>query len=873
MIQKLLLVTIALIGININSYSQTAMPAIVDNDECITAMEMVAGQNDDFGKVSAVGTLNGATASAEINECAGSADDDVWFRFVAQSTTNYLHIGIPAQSNVTFNHAVYSGSCGSLTLLTCGLLSSNASTFVVGETYYIRVWSTLAAAQTINFTFSVVPPLPPMAVSTNQFTVPQLVTDVFANTTCLNISNISSSTGTNFGSLNGIGSFTNTNPTFPMSSGIVLVNGAAANVPGPNTSVLGTNPSNWNSNDVDLNNIAPSSGSLSNLTKLEFDFSSPLETINFNFVYAAEEYGQYQCAFTDYFVFILTDLVTGTKTNLGVVPGTNIPVTTTNVRDGAYSPSCQSVNPQYFDRYFTGNDNYAAATNFNGHTVLMTASSPITPNHPYHLKLAIADYGDATFDSAIFLQAGSFAAGVPECGDSIQLFAFVDANANGVKDNGEMPFNYGSFNYQQNNAGEITAIVSPSGFFNFYDSNPANTYDFNYAIDSEYASYYALSAVNFNDLNIPVGSGTQTLYFPITLTQGYNDVSVTIIPLGQPVAGFEYTNKIIYRNQGVTATSGTINFTKDPVLNIVSIGQPGTVTTPEGFSYDFTDLQPNESRSFNVVLNVPPIPTVALGDMVTNTATITAPANDFDLDNNSFENTQIIVGSYDPNDKMEAHGEKINFNEFAQDDYLTYTIRFQNTGTANAINIYIEDILDAQFDASSIRMISASHSYVMERVANKVFWKFNNIQLPSELLNEALSHGYITFKIKLHPGFEIGDLVPNYAFIFFDFNPAIVTNTFTTEFVIPLSTPEFSQENIALYPNPANTMVQVTIQNTEETIESIVLFDMLGKEIKKVNAISAQHTAIDVSGIAKGIYLVEISTKNNFRQVKKLVIE
>jgi hypothetical protein len=43
-----------------------------------------------------------------------------------------------------------------------------------------------------------------------------------------------------------------------------------------------------------------------------------------------------------------------------------------------------------------------------GNTVRMTASSEVVPCRPYRIKLAIGDYSDTGFDSAVFIEAGSF---------------------------------------------------------------------------------------------------------------------------------------------------------------------------------------------------------------------------------------------------------------------------------------------------------------------------------------------------------------------------------------------------------------------------------------------------------------------------------
>jgi len=716
----------------------------------------------------------------------------------------------------------------------------------------------------------------PLVTNTTTYTPEQLINNVLVNNPCITISNVTSSTGTNFGSTNGIGYFTNTNPTFPLASGIVLSTGNVDNIPGPNTSTLNDGISAW-TGDTQLENIisaATGTAMISkNATKLEFDFTSLNEFMSFNFLFASEEYGAFQCTFADAFAFLLTDLETGVTTNLAVVPGTTTPISVVTIRDTANNTSCASVNPDFFDTYFSGASNYSSATNFNGQTVEMTASSTIIPNHPYHIKLVVADRSDNAYDSAVFIKAGSFTSGPPECADKINLVAFVDSNNNGTQDSGEANFSYGSFVIQQNNTGPISNINSPFGTYTVYDANSSNTYDFSFSLDSEYATYYSAGTTSFNDVNIALGSGTQTLYFPITLVNGYNDVTVSIVPVSAQRPGFTYTNKIVYRNLGVTATSGTISFTKDPNITITSVSQSGIVSNANGFTYDFTNLTPYETRFINVTMSVPAIPVVNINDVLTNNVNISAPSGDINLSNNAFSNAQIVVASYDPNDKMESHGDKIQFNQFSADDYLYYTIRFQNEGTANAIDVRIEDLLDSKIDETSIRMISASHNYLMHRVNNQIIWKFDYINLPPALSNEELSKGYVFFKVKLKPGFAIGDIIPNTAEIYFDTNPAIITNTFNTEFVTALSTLGFESGNFVVFPNPASNFVQINLQNNSQSINSVVIYDVLGKEVKSISNIDSNQVQVNTSNLSSGIYMIEVTTDNGLKQVKKLVIK
>ena len=753
---------------------------------------------------------------------------------------------------------------------------ANGLTFQTTYVVYIRsvcIFNTSSNWSNV-VSFTTLPASPYINTNTTQYNAEELVTNILVNNPCIGITNVTSSTGTNFGSVNGIGYFTNTNPSFPLSSGIILSSGDAMNAHGPNTSTLGDGTTAW-LGDTDLEAIilAATGQNMNsrNATKLEFDFTSLNEFMSFNFLFASEEYGSFQCTFSDAFAFLLTDLETGITTNLAVVPGTTSPVSVVTIRDMINNTSCGSVNPSFFGAYNLGNNVNSSATNFNGQTVLMTASSAILPNHPYHIKLVVADRQDNILDSAVFIEAGTFTSGPPECNQRVQLVAFVDSNNNGIKDTGENNFTYGSFQIQENNSGPVTNISSPFGSYTIYDST-STTYDFGYQINSEYSAYYTAAAVSYNDINIALNT-EPILYFPVTLTQGYNDVTVSISPLSPPRPGFNYTNKVVYTNLGVVATSGTVSFVKDPAVSIVSVSQSGTISNATGFSYDFTNLQPNESRSFNVVMSVPAIPTVNIDDLLTNSATISAPSNDINLNNNSFTNTQTVVASYDPNDITEAHGGKIQYSQFSTNDYLYYTIRFQNTGTASAINVRLENLLDSQLDENSIRMISSSHNYIMERVNNHMVWKFNYINLVSHLQNEELSKGYVTFKIKVKPGFTIGTIIPSVAEIYFDSNPAIVTNTFNTEFVTTLGIANFGSNNLMLFPNPASNSVQINLQNTSETIDTILINDVLGKNIRTITNVSSNQNTINVADLSQGVYLVTITTENNLKIVKKLVIE
>jgi hypothetical protein len=140
-------------------------------------------------------------------------------------------------------------------------------------------------------------------------------------------------------------------------------------------------------------------------------------------------------------------------------------------------------------------------------------------------------------------------------------------------------------------------------------------------------------------------------------------------------------------------------------------------------------------------------------------------------DESSYDNVsnlnQTVVNAFDPNDKTCLEGKIV-----APDivgEYVHYQIRFQNTGTANAQNIVVKDMIDvSKFDVSSLVPISGSHNFNTRITnTNQVEFIFENINLPFATGN---NNGYVSFKIKTNPSLAVGDTFSNQVNIYFDYN-------------------------------------------------------------------------------------------------------
>ncbi len=459
--------------INSNAIQLFACPPA--NDNCSGATTLIANPDENCTE-SGSGTLVAATASSEPNACGGSDDDDVWFEFTAVSENHAISLyNINGDTNDLY-HVLYQGDdCNDLSQIYCSDANESvASGLTVGETYRIRVYSfTANELQNLNFDICIFTVPPAITTDTELYTVSELVTDVLIDSECSQAFNVTYSTGSDFGSTNGIGYFEANGSSWPFESGLIMTSGDVINAVGPETGVLGDGTYDW-PGDADLESVIPglNAGDTNNASILEFDFVPVTDFMSFDFIFAAEEYGTFQCTFTDAFAFLLTD-TQGVTTNLAIVPGTVDPISVLTVRDEQYNANCESVNPEFFGNYYGpgGLPTLTSPTNFLGHTIPMTAEANVIPNELYHIKLVVADDGDTVYDSAVFIAAGSFNIGDLDLGEDILLDS-GDALCEGqemILDAGGLPNNSTISWYMDGNlidgANDVTLAVSETAFY------------------------------------------------------------------------------------------------------------------------------------------------------------------------------------------------------------------------------------------------------------------------------------------------------------------------------------------------------------------------------------------------------------------------
>jgi hypothetical protein len=118
----------------------------------------------------------------------------------------------------------------------------------------------------------------------------------------------------------------------------------------------------------------------------------------------------------------------------------------------------------------------------------------------------------------------------------------------------------------------------------------------------------------------------------------------------------------------------------------------------------------------------------------------------------------------------------------------------------------------------------------------------------------------VVFKVRAKSGLTPGTEINNTAHIFFDFNPAIVTNTTLNTIEQPLAVAELKQSFFRIFPNPASDIA--FIQSSDSFSGNIELIDVRGAMVKLIPALGKNQISIDLSELASGVYQVRISGTN-----------
>ncbi|MFM8917455.1 MAG: T9SS type A sorting domain-containing protein, partial [Bacteroidota bacterium] len=249
--------------------------------------------------------------------------------------------------------------------------------------------------------------------------------------------------------------------------------------------------------------------------------------------------------------------------------------------------------------------------------------------------------------------------------------------------------------------------------------------------------------------------------------------------------------------------------------------------------------------------------TAVLGTWLQSIASATDPLDLTPANNIDTVLTQV-TGAYDPNNKLVSPDGNWNIAAVSSGLDLEYTINFQNTGTDTAFTVVITDTISPLLDLSSMEILSSSHPVNVDMMNRKVFFRFYNINLPDSNVNEPLSHGNVRYRIRPLTNCLVGDEILNTAYIYFDFNQPIITNTTQNSVVLTSGIEELNKPKFNLFPNPTKDG-WLNVQSSEP-MQQIWVHDISGRQIHHLEVNNATNVRLDARSWTSGLYLIKLQT-------------
>jgi uncharacterized repeat protein (TIGR01451 family) len=356
--------------------------------------------------------------------------------------------------------------------------------------------------------------------------------------------------------------------------------------------------------------------------------------------------------------------------------------------------------------------------------------------------------------------------------------------------------------------------------------------------------------------------------FPVVCDSAFDIAVNSVTPNGWVVPGRLHTLKTNISNDafrynlncsGVASYGGTVTITLSGPVTYWSPSNGALTPTINGneLTYMVNDFSTVTPESFGVLLLVDTL--AQAGNKICAHIVISPTQLDADTSNNIYDFCYQISSSYDPNMK-EVYPTDVHP---GYNDWFTYTIHFQNTGNALAFNVRLLDYLDTQLDINTFEFLGASHNVNTTINGRALTVRFNNIMLPDSTSDYEGSMGYYQYRVKPLPNLPDGSTIENTAYIYFDYNPAIVTNTTQNNFDITVGNRVIQKNEVfSIYPNPSTGIFTIKSASAIKTIE---VFNLIGESVLQ----QTNSNTININNQPQGIYFCKV----NGNKVLKLVKE
>ena len=432
---------------------------------------------------------------------------------------------------------------------------------------------------------------------------------------------------------------------------------------------------------------------------------------------------------------------------------------------------------------------------------------------------------------------------------------FWDFNGNGIQDTNDLP------------AGNVPVTIQQTGNINY--SSVANG---DYTLGTQTGAYtvslaslpnYATGVTPqlYNGAFSTLGNTDSLRNFALqTVGGGVLDLCVSLTAMGRPAPGRLHYLILTGQNVGLIPMVDTLKLELDSQVTLVNSAPMPDSAIGNLLIWYGVNLAPGQSRTIGLTIETDS--TAQSGDTVSFFASICPSSGDADSENNQVQLTDTASTSYDPNDKLVEPVLGLFPYQAANREPLTYTIRFQNTGSIAAYRVILRDTLDAQLDVSTLRMIDASHTYQLNVSGNRAVWTFEPINLPDSAADLAGSQGFVKFQIQPVAGLQQGDEIRNRAAIYFDYNAPVITNWAVTPVDTNLGTslePLSPTTGLRLWPQPAENYFWFETEGLAKQGHQVSLFDLQGRLIPiRIEEFQGNRIKISYPDLPGGLYFLRV---------------
>jgi uncharacterized repeat protein (TIGR01451 family) len=506
------------------------------------------------------------------------------------------------------------------------------------------------------------------------------------------------------------------------------------------------------------------------------------------------------------------------------------------------------------------NDGAATISNVTGGTPPYTYQwTPGGPVGPTLTGLAPGTYNVWVIDANGCIDVDTFQIGVGAAGYyTVGGQVYYDTNQNGIKDGGEpgignqqVAVTPGPVNAITNNLGDYAVVVAPGTYDATWQASPG----------------WSLTSSPSTQTAIVNTASVGGLDFGLYPDSSYSSAVVSLNS-NFPRCFWDVPYYIHIHNNGFSVLNGSVVLTHDASMTYVSSSINPFSQIGNQLTYTFAGLGPGQTLTISATFNLP-----AGGTSITNSVAMNATGNTGGQIAQNTSLTQTVSCSFDPNDKQVFPVGQGQLNYVTMDEWLTYQIRFQNTGTDTAFRVVIIDTLDAALDLNTFTLLGSSHPVqVTMRPGNEVSFIHDNILLPDSNVNEPASHGYVLYRIKGLATNPDPTMVYNTAYIYFDLNSPVQTNTTLTTFSDNwLGIAENADSQFELYPNPFSESATLRLKSSGNEIFEISILDLTGRKV--ANTLESVNGQIQIqrNQLNAGVYFIQVKMADRIENLRVVV--